>query len=246
MWRRLGILTRIGVAILISLTVVTAVVSGYVIAHDGGRDVTAAVKPKLEAPSASATAVARAYVESVLRHGAVSLGSAWPEQQLSDLLPNHTYSVDGAAPQPLASGIVVGTITSVTAGPDPSAPVFVLHLAVENGLGAAAGRTEFEVGLEIDDDVDPAQMITGLEALGRVVVVVDTSTTFAFDPSLPEVRRSGELLGTVDADGNLYFPFLNADSSAFVGALASVDGLVAASAGRATTGAIVHGVITAR
>jgi hypothetical protein len=248
MWRRLGILTRVAVVVLVSLVVVTAAVSGYVIAHDGGHDSTSAVEPTL-APTDTNTDVsaqARAYVDSVLRNDDISPEASWPEQQLSDVLPNHTYSMNGAAAQPLATGIVVGTITSVTASPDPSAQVFVLHIAVEQGLGAAAGQTDFAVGLEIDDEVDSAQTIAGLLTFGRVVVVFDNGTTFPFDTTLPEVRRSGELLGTVDDGGKLYFPYLPTQSSTFVGTLSTVDDLVAASAQPTTTGTISNGVITAR
>lgn len=172
------------------------------------------------------------------------------ETELSDLLPNQEFAVDGHDAASLAGGIVFGTIIKVSPGvaytisdtndlvdvelpftsPDAMWRVAILTVAVDDGLGEdVAGDKTVKVGYVIDGALDLDRTLKGLDALGQTAVVLNRQGKFAFDPDLYSVRWSGALLGEVSDDDEITFPGLGHESDEFVGDLDTVEDVVKAS-----------------
>ncbi|CAN5252988.1 hypothetical protein BH11ACT2_BH11ACT2_20660 [soil metagenome] len=264
----LGLTTRIGVALLVSLALVTAAVTAYVVAGaNPAADSTSAgaTQPLATTSSASSTGTAtstpsaREYVDQYFLDARDAGDATRAEQTLSDLLPNHVYSINGATAVPLATGIAIGTVIDVTpvsalsvsgatqpfATEPAAARTVVVHLAVENGLGEIAGHATFDVGLKVIGDAAPELLVAGLKQLGRILLVVDHGARFSFDPTLAEARRSTQLIGLVDSSGTITFPYFGTGSTAFEGSVTTVDRLLAAAGAPTVSRAIVNGTITA-
>jgi hypothetical protein len=255
----LALSTRIGVAILISLTLVTAAVTAFVVANP---------KPAVSNMTAPATSTSSAtpdagsssiYLQDYLAAAGSSVNSAPIERGLVDLLPNHLFSINGGDPEPLASGIVVGVVRSVSDGvalsaqdgseipfdsSDAAAYVLVLNIAVEYGLGSASGDTMIRVGIKVTNPVDVEQLSRGLVEVGRILVVLDEPGDFDFNTNLYSVRRSGTMLATVAEDGTLTFPALSETESDFVGTLTTIDEVLAEAARTVPVGTVDNAVIT--
>lgn len=266
----LALSTRIGVAILVSLAVVTAAVTAFVVGNPN--DALARVSaPSVASSTPSATSsptgivddphggAALSYALDYLKSPDSAVDSVWPERALLDLLPNHLYSIDGETPHPLASAIVVGKILSVTGAvafdgqtgtegrydlPGATARVLRISVEVDQALGSASGSRLIDFGMRVEGDTKPETLRAGVAALGRVVVVLNAPGTFGFDSSLYSVRRGSSLLGFVADDGSLSFPALVDHETEFIGTITSTDELYDAASLPAVVGETENGLVS--
>lgn len=171
----------------------------------------------------------------------------YPEQTLADYLPNQTITFKNSAAPPPEHAVVVGEIVGVDPGRG--------YYQGDGSLGADADKatvTDFDdpraqwkiaevrikvakaYGVEPTDEITVAAFLTGvefdkqfddIEPLGDVVVVLDPSRGYEWDPQLKYVARGGALFGDVDQSGGIQFPALAAESDGFVGKLTSVAAL---------------------
>ena len=230
-----------------SFVTVAATVAGFMaIALLGTSCSTQSVSSVTSAGGEPVDYIARDYViDRIAQRGEIFDG-VWPETSIDDLLPNREFAIDGAAPEPLADGIVVGTVTAVDQGrgyavegddapggievafDDPRSVwrVVVLTITTDTRLGDADART-IKVGVVIDGGMDAEKARKGYLSLGRVALVLDEPGFFEFDPSLYSVRQSGNLFGVVTKSGAVQFPGLGSGAASFVGSTDTVADLVA-------------------
>jgi hypothetical protein len=173
------------------------------------------------------------------------------DEHLVQVLPNEFLSVNGGASVPITKGLVIGNVTNVEPGqaftaeedgargtstPFDSANamwrIAVVTINAEHYLKRDSGHVVDEpgsvrVGVVIIGDDYQLQM-QGLQALGKVAVVLDPDRTYDFEPGLPAVARNGALFGDVDGAGHVGFPALDEASADYVGALDTVPEIVAA------------------
>jgi len=256
----LALSTRIGVAVLISLTLVTAAVTAFVITNpqQAVSNMTAPATSTYSTPSAAPGSESSTFVFDSIASAAASSSGIRTERSLADLLPNRLFASGGETPAPLAAGIAVGTISNVAGGiafapdgvtevpyatADASARTVLFDIAVSDGFGEASGRSTVSVGLTVNAAVDGDRLIASLEAAGSVIVVFDAAGDFDFAPGVYSVRGGGTLLGTVDTSGAIAFPALGAAGSEFTGSLATVAALTAESTRSVDIGTIRNGVI---
>lgn len=172
-------------------------------------------------------------------------------RSFSDFLPNQEFKVDGASAAPIATGVVIGEVTDVRPGKgyyipksgpqadadqgtettfdDPRAiwSVAEVTIAVQDNLGLK-DPTSVRVGVTVINP-DKAAVLRGIKSLGDVVVVLDRTGFYEYDPSLYNVADFGNLFGDVDASGVIGFPALEKEgNAAFVGDLHSWDRVRAA------------------
>jgi hypothetical protein len=194
---------------------------------------------------AKVDSTARDYVIAGMVDRANAQDGVWPEQSLADLLPRHRFRLNGAKAEPLAEGIVVGTVTDVQPGEaymivgsdaaagtevafdDPRAlwRVIELTISTDTRLGDVNAKT-IRVGVVIDGGMDVATATAGYLGLGRIALVLNEPGKFDFDPDLYSVRESGTLFGLVSKHGEISFPALGGANDDFVGALDTVTAVV--------------------
>lgn len=256
--------TRIGVAVLVSLALITAAVTAFVVGNprDALSRVTAppfasSTPAPTSTPSGSAIdEQALAYARGVLAQSDASEASDWPERDLEDLLPNRLFSFGGSAAAPLDAAIVIGTVTSATEGSafdlatgtalqsgDPAATMRVVVLAIDvaEGLGEVSGADSVLVGVRVNGVSDSKELLAGMASLGQVIVVLDAAGSFEFDRSIYSSRGGVRLLGSVGIDGVIDFSHSEAG---FVGELTTVDTLIDASTRAAIIGTTSEGKVT--
>lgn len=172
-----------------------------------------------------------------------------PERGLADLLPNQHFAIDGAAPAPLSSGVVIGTILNVEPGrgyvvegddaptgqevefanPNALWRTISVELEVERQFDTSLGIVDqVRFGLPIDGATDYEAMRQGLISMGRVVVVLDPPGAFSYDPSLYRVHWDGVFLAPVSDDGTFVFSALGDEARHFQGGLDTIAELSAA------------------
>jgi hypothetical protein len=205
----------------------------------------AATGPSTLVAASSVDPAARDYVLDALQARTAAQDGIWIETSIADLLPSHTFSINGKKAAALADGIVVGKVTAVEQGSgymidgddaaegieipfaDPRSVwrVLVLTVKTDTRLGNVDDKT-IKVGVVIDGGMDVVQARDGYLSLGRVALVLNEPGKYAFDPSLYSIRQSGALIGLVSKTGELQFPALGAESDEFVGDLDNVESIV--------------------
>ena len=215
--------TRIGVGVLIALTLSTGVAT--VVNLQAGEASTG--------PTASATATtdpssATEYVFSLNAERRDFSNAKTREKTLSDVLPNHLFAVGDAEPVPLGTGIVFGTISEVTPGAayidgvdgtdsvaftseDADWRVVVLTVEVESALGEVSGSSSVSIGMVVDGDDDIDRVFEGYRSMGQVVAILNGPGKYEFDSSVYSVRQNGGLLGLVSPTGSISFPAIPDD-----------------------------------
>jgi hypothetical protein len=256
----LALSTRIGVAVLISLTLVTAAVTAFVITNpqQAVSNMTAPATTTYSTPSALPGSESSTFVFDAIASGAASSSRLSAERSFADLLPNRLFTSGNDTPAPLAAGIAVGTISNVTgcsalaADGMTEVPYSTEHVGartvlfdvlVSSGFGVAGGRSSVTVGLTVSGDMDGDRLISSLESVGSAIVVFDAAGDFDSAPGVYSIRGGGTLLGTVDPDGTISFPALGDDGPDFIGSLATVGALTAESTRSVDIGTIENGVI---
>lgn len=261
----LAIPTRIGVAILISLTLVTAAVTAFVVTNPkSALSRVTAPAPSSSTPAPSTTpgsqpadSAALVYAKSTFAGADSSAENEAREIALENLLPNHLYSFDGEPPAPLAAGIVIGEVTGAVGAfaldsasgarvefdvtDAVSARVIDLDIAVQTGLGEASGRSNVAVRVRIDGDIDPALILAGVVEFPRVIIVLDSTDS----DDLFQSRRGTVLVGFVDDLGTITFPALHETESAFIGSLTTIRLLEDEAARAAVVGKTADGRVVA-
>lgn len=207
---------------------------------------TVSVADSVPASDSASTVQARDYVFAAMEQRTSSQDGEWVEDSLDDLLPQQEFSIDGAAADSLAEGIVFGTVTNVAPGRgymiegadaaegteipfDDSRAlwrVIVLTVKTDTKLGDIDPKT-IEVGVVIDGGLDTKAARAGYLALGRVALVLNEPGKYAFDETLYSVRQSGALLGVVSKNGTISFPAMGAESTEFLDGLDTVAEVVA-------------------
>jgi len=231
--------TKIGVGALIALTLATAVATVVSLQGDRADSVPTAIasSPAGSEPGSSA---ASQYAVDLLSQRGFGTDSAYRESTLSDLLPNHLFAVGSSDPQPLASGIVIGTVASVEPGlaytestggestevdfhdPDAIWRDIVVSVTVDSALGEVSGDSTVRLGLAVDGTADIDRLIESFASLGRVIAVVETTGKFSFEPDLYSIRQGGGLFGLVAEDGTFTFPYLGSNNAAFLDGMDTV------------------------
>lgn len=197
-----------------------------------------------------------------LRYG--STESIWIDRNLADRLPNRTFAVNGAAPEPLSEDLVIGSVTSVEGGagyvvgggdadggtavafdsPDAVWRVVELSVSVADRFrGRVPAGEPLRVGLAFDGGTDPEAVMAGLRGQ-RVVIALEERGFWSHDPALWSVSRSGALLGLVSRGGAVSFPVLAEEEQGFLAGLDTVQEIRAEAAkpGVARTVVIEQGV----
>lgn len=256
----LALSTRIGVAILISLTLVTAAVTAFVVANPKQNVANVTAPATSTYPSATATPGSESpgFVFDSITASANSSATVPLERSLADLLPNRLFARGDSTPAPLAAGIAVGTIANVTAGmalaadgvtevpystESVGARTVIFDVILSDGFGEASGRSSVTIGLTVMGDVDGTRLISSVESLGSVIVVFDAAGDFDFAPGVYSVRGGGTLLGSVDTAGAISFPAMGDAGSDFIGSLTTVSALMEESTRTVDIGSIENGVI---
>jgi len=263
----LALSTRIGVAVLLSLTLITAAVTAFVVTNPKAA-LSRVTAPALTSQTPTPTPTSPGSLPTV---DEAAVAFAWsslaaenatsdvvvPERNLADTLPNRLYSLDGGKPQPLDAGVVVGTVSSAVPGGaiDTSgttvdffdsgviARVVIVTIDVERAYGVMSGDTTVSAAIRVAGDPDPDQLLGGISDFGRVIAVLDADDRYTFGLADYTVRRDSTLLGFVEADGRLAFPCLGAAESAFIGSLTNLHELDTAATESATVGTLKLGKV---
>lgn len=153
---------------------------------------------------------------------------------LDETVPNVTYIRPDRGPGTVTDLVVVGTITDVKKGramvvggedaPGGTAKDFdakdarwwLVHatVTVERTIGSGDTPEEVTVALPLDAPHEFQKMAAGLKALGRVVFFLDKDTPHTeYDPSLYVVIGNHAYIASVDTDGGLSLPFVEAEAA---------------------------------
>ena len=230
--------TRIGVGVLIALTLSTGVAT--VVNLQAGE---ASTGPTASATATSDPSSATNYVLSLNAERRDFSNAKTREKTLSDVLPNHLFVVGDAKAVPLGTGIVFGTISEVTPGAayvdeadgsesvaftseDADWRVVVLTVEVESALGEVSGSSSVSIGMVVNGAADIDRVFEGYRSMGDIVAILNGPGKYEFNSSVYSVRQNGGLLGLVSADGDISFPALP-DTKKFVGDLLTVSDVLA-------------------
>jgi hypothetical protein len=168
-----------------------------------------------------------AYLFDHLRARSHSLDAIWFETSLGEMVPSQQFSVNGGPAASRTSGLVIGQVTEVRAGrgfshkddapsstevgfnsPHALWRTIEVTIAVEQAWGRVAGNDRVTFAVVIDRGANATLAIGGLRALDRVVVALGRQGRYAHAPSLYSIGHSGDLFGTVDAQGNIQLPVM--------------------------------------
>ncbi len=168
-----------------------------------------------------------AYLFSHLHARSHSLDALWFESSLAEMLPSQQFSVNGGPAASRTSALVIGRIADVRAGrgfshkddapsstevgfnsPQALWRTVEVTATVEQAWGKVAGQTKVTFAVVIDRGANATTAINGLRSLDRIVVVLDRQGRYAYAPSLYSISHSGDLFGTVDAQGNIQLPVM--------------------------------------
>ena len=149
-----------------------------------------------------------------------------PYRSLAELLPNTKYQWPDAEPRALTEAAVVGRITEVVRGrgfilPDgdapSSTPVDFEHpdalwrtvhatVEVEQTIGGLLPSADVVTGFAFGPRPSFAEIEAGLMSMGRVLLFLNRSPVFDYDARVLGTAADGELLGLVDAEGQISLP----------------------------------------
>ena len=177
--------------------------------------------PDQESPADSS------YLFDHLRARSHSLDAMWIERSLAEMLPSQQFSINGGPAASRTSALVVGRIAEVRPGKGfshkddaPTSTEVGFHspealwrtvevtVAVEHAWGKVEGQDKVAFAVIIDRGANATAAITGLRSLDRVVVALDRQGRYAYSPGLYSISHSGDLFGTVDAQGNIQLPVM--------------------------------------
>jgi hypothetical protein len=159
------------------------------------------------------------------RQGAT--GRVQPFTSLTGLLENVDYRMPGRPTGPLTEAVVVGEVVDVEPGrgfrvegddapggietdfDDPRALWRTVHVSVaaESVVSGTVGE-QLLVGFAFDPDVPIAQVEADFRSFGRILLFLNRSPVFAYDPSVYGTVFDGGLLGLVDDGGDIQLPVL--------------------------------------
>lgn len=230
--------TRIGVVALVSLGLLSATVTTYVLVDKKPAVVQAT--PTLEPGGGAAV---KSYIDT-LTTAAQNAGSYAPDSRLIQLLPNHIYTYPGfdLAASPLAGGIVIGAVSEVSAidPAKPGDPDLALTVTVSKAYGDVAGKTTVIIGSFSKPGQTLAQTRLALKSISEVLIAVDPSE--AKNGIEWNVRRRGTLIAQV-VDSRIQFLSMSRKANAtYVAGAATLGALDTAAARPATIGAVKNGV----
>jgi hypothetical protein len=168
-----------------------------------------------------------AYLLTHLNARSHSLDAFWLEASLAEMLPAQQFSINGGPAASRTSALVIGQVVQVRAGIGFSHPndaassievsfdspkalwrTVEVTVAVEQAWGKLTGQEKVTFAVVIDRGANATSAIRGLRAMGRVVVALDRQGRYAYSPGLYSISHSGDLLGTVDAKGNIQLPVM--------------------------------------
>jgi hypothetical protein len=229
--------TKVGVAVLVSLALLTAAGTVYVMSHPDSTPTAATRATQLTLPDDST------YLFGVLGVDSGVSSSAVDGATLEDLLPNHLVATYEEEPAPLCAGMAFGTIVDVLEGSgfdasgdavsfsDPAVVTrsLILDVVVHQGLGGAAGAGHIRAAVVLEAKDDVSRAVHGFEELGEVLVVLDMPDAARFGSDVFVVAGSGEYIGTVQGEA-ITFPALGEGSSDFVDGIESKSSLLTAAA----------------
>ncbi|GIH02481.1 hypothetical protein Rhe02_05480 [Rhizocola hellebori] len=178
-------------------------------------------------PSDRDAAADSAYLFGHLHARSHSLDAMWFESSLAEMLPSQQFSVNGAPAASRTSALVIGQIADVRAGrgfshkndapsstevgfnsPQALWRTVEVTVSVEQAWGKVAGQDKVTFAVVIDRGANATAAINGLRSLGRIVVSLDRQGRYAYSPGLYSISHSGDLFGTVDAQGNIQLPVM--------------------------------------
>jgi hypothetical protein len=181
-----------------------------------------------------------AYLFAHLHARSHSQDAIWVERSLAEMLPSQQFSVDGGPAASRTAAVVIGRVADVRAGsgfahkddapkstevgfnsPEALWRTVEVTVAIEQAWGKAAGQDKVAFAIVIDGGANATTAIRGLRALDRVFVALDRQGRYAYSPGLYSVSHSGDLFGTVDAQGNIQLPVME-NSAAFMKGLDTV------------------------
>lgn len=138
------------------------------------------------------------------------------------MLPSRQISVNGAVVAGRTAGVVIGQVTDAHGGRGvvqqeglPGSAIVAFNhrkalwrtvevtVSVEDGFGQFTAGQAVTFGLVIDGGVDANRMVEAVRSLGRVIVSLDRPGKYKYAPGLYSISHSGDLFGTVDAQGNI-------------------------------------------
>lgn len=220
---KIAVTSRIGVALLLVLTVATGAMTLVSVRSNA---------------TAERTRTARDYAISLITSEKQSATSVVREKTLADLLPNHRFRIGSARPQALDAGIVVGTVAAAREGISQSSDnvsgdqrrTIILTVDVEYGVGEISGAKQVELDFPLGPEADSARALAGFADLGEIFAVVNLRGSTGVDPVTYTVRQSGGLLGVMDAEHVISFPGLGSKSTAFLDGLDTVNEVLAEAA----------------
>lgn len=175
---------------------------------------------------------ARAHVKAEMQGRLGGLGREIPYDTLADLLPNVKYARPGEPGQPATANVVIGRVTSVAKGQgwkptaedgdgvrtsfdDPQAQAKTVHLMLDvlRPIGPRPNEPgQLRVGLAVNATTSFDALSVALRSFDRVVLFLfKGSAVFDYDPSLYAILEDGGLFATVDGEGRLALPFVDAD-----------------------------------
>ncbi len=167
------------------------------------------------------------YLFSHLHARSHSLDALWFESSFAEMLPSQRFSVNGGPEAGRTSALVIGRIADVRAGrgfahkddvpsstevgfnsPHALWRTVEVTVTVEQAWGKVAGQDKVTFAVVIDRGANATVAINGLRSLDRVVVALDRQGRYGYAPSLYSISHSGDLFGTVDAQGNIRLPVM--------------------------------------
>lgn len=158
-----------------------------------------------------------------------------PYGSLVDLLGNREYVNGQGDPRPLTVAVVVGTFGDVSEGlgfvvegkdapagtpvayADGSALWRTQHVdfQVQEVLSGQVADNDIRVGLSFGDRTPSVNTTESeLRAMGKVVLFLEKTAVFAYDPSVYSIVESGAMMAPISDKGQLSVPVLPADEAA--------------------------------
>ncbi|MDP9443767.1 MAG: hypothetical protein M3P83_05245 [Actinomycetota bacterium] len=202
------------------------------------------------------------YLVAVMRERQEAARRIVPYTSLAEVLPNTAFKAPGSPQQSYSETLVRGRIVDVEPGvgftisdaDDPSgsladfdAPTVAwrtihLKLHVDSVIVGEPVDSSLQVGYSVDPNDDFKQLRRDFLALPDVILPLDRSPVYAYQPNVWGVAGNGALLATVQ-NGNLSLPFLSSDeeSQMLVGVKSLAELEKAAKAPARTLPAVSHG-----
>lgn len=159
--------------------------------------------------------------------------SVRPFDSLTELLDNTLFQMGDASPKPLTEAVIVGQVIDVQPGRaftdetddapdgtetdfgDPDAIWRSIHVSinVETVVSGAVDEPVL-VGFAFDPRLSVEDIRAQFEEFGSVLLFLNRSPVFDYDPHVYGTVLDGALLGLVDARGQIQLPVLEANEGA--------------------------------